>query len=230
MTTSLPKNNHKISYSFEGSDLIVASLLRNIQDGIYIDVGANHPEVQNNTRYFYELGWNGLAIDGNEEFEKLWNQKRPRDIFVSELISDVVKEVEFAIYPENTISSIDVSTIQRYSTRFTNEEIIKKILSTNTLFNLKNKYFGEREIHLLSVDIEGEDLNCLVGANLDKWKPGVIVIETKNLSLYEVSDNEIVTYLSNLGYRLIAKTPLDAFFVYPSKTYLEWIPKQLLLN
>ena len=39
----------KISYSFEGSDLICASILRNVSNGVYIDIGSNHPEINNNT-------------------------------------------------------------------------------------------------------------------------------------------------------------------------------------
>lgn len=229
LMTQLPiKNSGKVSYSFEGSDLIVTSLLRDVQQGLYIDVGANHPERQNNTNYFYQQGWNGLAIDGNEEFQRLWLQQRPRDVFITTLVSDVVKAVEFAIYPDNTISSMDASAIERYSSRYKEEEIVKIIKTTTTLFDLKNQYFENFEIHLLSIDVEGEDLNCLLGANLNVWKPGVIVIETKNLSLYDVSSNDIVGYLTSVGYRLIAKTPLDAFFVYPEKSYLQWIPKSIL--
>lgn len=226
LTTHLPY--FKNSYSFEGSDVIAASLLRSVDKGIYIDVGANHPRLQNNTSYFYQQGWHGLAIDGNEEFEKLWLHNRPRDIFVTALVSASIKEVEFAIYPDNKLSSMDSSAIQRYEARYAQEEITKKQRTTSTLLNLKNKYFEEQEIHLLSIDVEGEDLNCLVGANLALWKPGVIVIETKNLSLYNVLNNAIVEYLTSFGYRLIAKTPLDAFFVYPQKSYLEWIPKSII--
>ena len=230
LMTHLPRSKKypKLSYSFEGSDLIVASLLRNIHKGLYIDVGANHPEVQSNTNYFYQQGWNGLAIDANEEFAKLWSQIRPRDIFTTELVSNVRQEVEFAIYPDNTISSMDKLAIERYSSRYSKAEIIKTVKTTTTLFDLKNRYFRENEVHLLSVDIEGEDLNCLLGAKLADWKPGVIVIETKNLSLYDAFSNDIVNYLTEVGYRLIAKTPLDAFFIYPDKTYFDWIPKSII--
>ena len=226
LATFLPYS--KSSYSFEGSDLIVSSLLRNISQGKYIDVGANHPTIQNNTNYFYQKGWRGLAIDGNDEFEILWKRNRPLDVFLTELVSDSTKEVEFSIYPDDTLSSMDSSSIQRYEGRYAKDEIITKRATTTTLEKLKNKYFQEQEIHLLSIDIEGEDLNCLVGANLNFWKPGVIVIETKNLSLYKISGNEIVEYLTSFGYRLIAKTPLDAFFVYPQKSYLQWIPKSII--
>jgi hypothetical protein len=67
-----------------------------------------------------------------------------------------------------------------------------------------------------------------VGARLDLWQPGVIIVETKHLSIYHVLENETVTYLTSLGYRMIAKTPLDAFFVFPAKDYLEWIPETII--
>lgn len=218
----------KASYSFEGSDLIVGSLLRNVSQGCYIDIGANHPVVQNNTYHFYRSGWRGLAVDGNDEFGALWGQIRADDIFVTGLISDAIKDVEFAIYPEKTISSIDAAAIARYSSRYRPEDVIVEKRTTTTLFDLKKTYLPDDEIHLLSVDIEGEDLNCLVGARLDQWQPGVIVIETKNMSLYDTTSNEVVRYLTSLGYRLIAKTPLDAFFVFPQKHYLQWIPASIL--
>ena len=218
----------KTSYSFDGADLIASALLRNVGGGNYIDVGANHPQFNNNTNFFYRKGWRGLAIEGNDQFKELWEKDRPQDIFVSALISNVVKNVEFAIFPDNSMSTIDVSTIKRISSRFKSEEIIKQEKSTTTLFDVKNKFFNNTEIHLLCIDIENEDFNCLLGAQLELWKPGLIVIEVKNLSLYNILNNEIVEYLTSIGYRMIAKTALDAFFVFPKKKYLDWIPETIL--
>jgi hypothetical protein len=59
-------------------------------------------------------------------------------------------------------------------------------------------------------------------------RPGVIVVEAKHCSLHRPLENEVVKYLVDQGYRFIAKTPLDAFFVLPEKSYLSWIPSQLL--
>jgi len=220
-------NYLKSSYSFEGSDLIASSLLREVHNGVYIDVGANHPALHNNTKIFYDRGWRGLAIDGNEEFCNLWHKDRPRDIFITALISNNVRNVEFNIYPDKTISSIDPSAIGRYSSRFLEDEITTQRKTTTTLSNLLKKHIPNEEVHLMSVDIEGEDLNCLLGAELTNWKPGLIIIETKNLSLYNVKQNIIVDYLTDIGYRLIAKTPLDAFFIFPEKEYFSWVPKSI---
>jgi len=226
--TSENESYPRQSYALEGSDLIAASLLRKVSRGTYIDVGANHPTVQSNTRYFYDRGWSGLAIDGNGTFEKEWLEHRPRDVFVPALVSSEIKDVEFSIYPDSTLSSIDRDSIARYTARYGDQPIRKEIRKTTTLFDLKNRYLQQEEIHLLSVDVEGEDLNCLVGAKLDQWAPGVIIVETKHLSIYHVLENEIVGYLNSVGYRMIAKTPLDAFFVFPAKDYLDWIPKTII--
>jgi hypothetical protein len=223
-TDSYPRQ----SYALEGSDLIAASLLRDVSRGTYVDAGANHPTVQSNTRYFYDRGWSGLAVDGNSAFEKEWRERRPRDVFVPALVSSEIKDVEFSIYPDSTLSTIDGDSVARYSARYGDQHIQKEIRKTTTLFDLKNRYLQQGEVHLLSVDVEGEDLNCLKGARLDRWTPGVIIVETKHLSIYHALENEIVGYLNSAGYRMIAKTPLDAFFVFPAKDYLGWIPATIM--
>jgi hypothetical protein len=218
---------HKTSYSLEGEDLILASLLRDVEQGTYIDAGANHPIVINNTYGFYRKGWTGLAIDGNASFAGLWADLRPNDTFVHGLLSDAVKEVEFRIFPDDTMSSMDAETGERYATRFERGAVKVEKMETSRLGDLRKTYLPEGEIHLLSVDVEGEDLNVMIGADLQVMRAGVIVVETKNCSLYSPLDNNLVKYLTDLGYRLIAKTPLDAFFVLPEKSYLSWIPKTL---
>lgn len=218
----------KVSYSLEGEDLILASLLREVGRGIYIDVGANHPTLINNTYRFYQMGWSGLAVDGNDSFAQAWAEQRPNDIFVQGLVSDEIKDAEFFVFPDDTISSMDAGTSKRYAARFDEKNVEVRRIRTITLESLRQSYLPEGEIHLLSVDVEGEDLNVLMGGNLGSMRPGVVVVETKNCSLYQPLESDIVRYMTNIGYRFVAKTPLDAFFVWPDKPYLSWIPKPLI--
>jgi len=67
-----------------------------------------------------------------------------------------------------------------------------------------------------------------LGQGLINGSPASIIVETKHLSIYHVLENDIVGYLTSAGYRMIAKTPLDAFFVFPAKDYLDWIPKTII--
>jgi FkbM family methyltransferase len=226
LTTHLPYS--VFSHSFEGSDLIAQSLLRNVSTGMYVDVGAFHPKHLNNTYNFYLRGWSGIAIDADPSLEDIWVSERPRDRFIPAVLSDQVKKVELHIFSDKTMNSVDPATISRYAKRMAPSDVSVKTLNSTTLEILKDKYFPRHEIHLLSIDIEGEDLKCLIGANLKFWRPGLIVVETKNLSLYNISNNEIVAYLTSIGYRLIAKNLLDAFFIDPKKSYFEWIPRSLI--
>src|SRR6476646_5268501 len=57
------------SYSQEGEDRVLASLLfkirggKEVTDGFYVDVGAHHPFKYSNTCFFYARGWQGINID-----------------------------------------------------------------------------------------------------------------------------------------------------------------------
>ncbi|MCA6320119.1 MAG: FkbM family methyltransferase, partial [Phenylobacterium sp.] len=76
----------------------------------------------------------------------------------------------------------------------------------------------------MSIDIEGEEINALRGARLDVFRPGVVCVEIKNVSVHTIGENELYQYMESFGYRLIAKMPLDSIFVDTRKPYLSWIP------
>lgn len=219
----------KSSFSIEGEDLIAAQLLRDVDCGFYVEVGANHPVTANNTYRFYRMGWQGIAIDGNSDYAAEWQEMRPRDFFVSALVSNTEKEVDFSVYEDPTIASIDPSTVSRYNKRYSSGPEIRAS-KTTTLKEILSRpeCQAPKEIHLLAVDVEGEDENVLAGADIASLRPGVILVETKNLSLSRPSDHGIFRLLSGLGYKFVAKTPLDSFFVLPEKAYLRWIPNGLL--
>jgi FkbM family methyltransferase len=226
LKTHLPVDRK--SYSASGADCIVQSILRDVKSGTYIDIGANHPKLDNNTYYFYEKGWSGLAVDPNMDFDVMWKHERPLDKFEPVVVSLEEGVFNYYKFPDSTLNGIDETQMTRYSKRFPIEEIVVEKRLGKTLDNLRSLYLAKKEIHFLSIDVEGAELDILSGANLRAWKPGVILIETKNMSLYNVSDNKIVDYLTSLGYRLISKTLLDAIFVLPQKDYLKWIPKTIL--
>jgi FkbM family methyltransferase len=223
MTARLVRPERNMSYATGGVDVVLKSILRDVQFGTYLDVGANHPIDLSNTYLFYENGWSGFAIDGNAEYIQTWNDLRPRDIFLNEVVSDVQKNIKFEIFPEPTMSTIDVSTRDRYRKKFENNSNSIIEMESTTIFDIYEESI-KKEIHLLNIDIEGEEMNALMGANLSVFRPGVICIEIKNLSVHNLGGNDIFNYLVEHGYRMITKTPLDSIFVDLDKSYLSWVP------
>ena len=223
MTGRLARPERNMSYAVGGVDLVLNSILRDVEVGAYLDVGANHPIDFSNTYIFYERGWSGYAVDGNAGYRSDWSEIRPRDTFLNEIVSDSPKSVRFEIFPDPTMSTIAHTTGEKYRLKF--KDLKPKILDVEatTIFHIYQSDIN-REIHLFNIDIEGEELNALKGARLDIFRPGVICIEIKNVSIYNIQDNEIFKYIERFGYRLIAKTPLDSIFVDTRKPYLSWIP------
>ena len=52
-----------VSYAQYREDLTLAALLHEKEKGFYVDVGANHEEIDSVTKYFYERGWSGFTDD-----------------------------------------------------------------------------------------------------------------------------------------------------------------------
>jgi len=101
-------NNAKKSYSFGGMDLLINYLYKNKFNGVYIDVGCNHPIVGNNTFLLYQKGWSGINIDLDSNIIEMFNYFRPKDCNVNSAVSNSEKETDLFFYHErsaiNTIS------------------------------------------------------------------------------------------------------------------------------
>jgi hypothetical protein len=61
------------NFSQAGQDLFVLSMLEGKRDGVFLDLGCNQPILINNT-YLLEsgFGWNGLSVDIDERYFKLF--------------------------------------------------------------------------------------------------------------------------------------------------------------
>ena len=70
----------KISYSSNKEDVIIDILTGFKPNGVYIDVGANHPDIISVTKKFYDRGWRGVNIEPNYDNYLLFLEKRKRDI------------------------------------------------------------------------------------------------------------------------------------------------------
>ena len=85
----------------------------------------------------------------------------------------------------------------------------------------------DHNFSLLTIDTEGMDLKVVQGLNLNRYRPQVILIEIRLFQFANPFKNEIVSYMYENNYCLIAKTPYDAFFVSKENT-LGWIPSEML--
>ena len=78
----------KKSYSISNVDLVIDRMFANIDKGIYVDVGCNHPIKFNNTYLLYRRGWRGINIDFDSKSIKEFKKYRPKDYSVEKIVSN----------------------------------------------------------------------------------------------------------------------------------------------
>lgn len=90
-----PWNNYRLKYQFNGSDQInssysqvwqdifVLTILQGKHNGTYLEIGAEHPDLINNTYLLTtQFNWTGVSIDCVEDHQKSWAQHRPDSKFI----------------------------------------------------------------------------------------------------------------------------------------------------
>lgn len=199
----------KKSYSQYAEDLIIQSYFsKEIKNGLYVDVGCHHPRRGSNTYSLYQKGWTGILID-LEEIKVLANQLiRRRDKVIFAAVSDSEEWVE-------------IFSDEKYSTNAT----IKKNLSirndrsigqvkTQTLTNILNQQNFQKNFELLSIDVEGVDLQVLKGLDLESYHPKIICIENwdSRNGILAILNSDIHKYLDNKNYELVAVSGLSTIY------------------
>ena len=187
----------KLSYSQFGEDCALYPIFggRKIKKGLfYVDVGCHHPRKGSNTYFLYKRGGRGVLID--MELEKIYACKilRPKDISILAAVSDKVEEVE--IYSDKKFSNL--TTISNNSRE--GKAVVGKIRTKTLTSILDATKYRNKEIDLLSVDVEGVDLEVLKGLDFKVYNPKVVVVESLNSNIDNILNGEIHKFLSNIGY------------------------------
>lgn len=71
------------SYSQAAQDLFVEAVTNGKENGYFLEIGSNHPEIHNNT-YLLEkkYNWKGLMVEYDKSFEPLYKKYRPNSFYV----------------------------------------------------------------------------------------------------------------------------------------------------
>jgi len=197
-----------------GEDLIIESFLPFKKDGFYVDVGANHPIKFNNTLLFHNKGWKGINIEPNPKKKWLFNLFRNKDTNLTIGIGKEKSEMDFYVFDESTLSTFDENSVKEFKKI---GHIVTNIIKVPILplKDVLEKYAGEREIDLMSVDTEGYDMEVLQSNDWKKFRPRFIIIETLEYregntgkKLNDIYDK----YMNEIGYNKIADTHINTIY------------------
>lgn len=169
----LGKRERVISYShpFDMEDVILYHVLYNRDKIFYIDIGSNDPFSYSVTKLFYDTkNAHGINVEPQKDLIKITDRERKRDVNLCVGVGNEPGEAEFFIQGE-------CSTLVR--DHVMDEECYSEKIKIITLSQICDKYIADnQEISFLKIDVEGGEKGVLEGANFEKYRPRIVVMES----------------------------------------------------
>jgi FkbM family methyltransferase len=185
--------------------------------GVFVEVGAAGPEFLSTSMHFRENGWRIISIEPNPEFCKLHHEKG-YEVLQYACGDHDEDDVEFfivnsdgAVYHGGKVSYESFSSLglkdsyAKLKKDINQQKIIVQLRRLDTI--LETHASDIKEIDILSVDVEGWELEVMNGLNFNKYCPRLMIIE--NL----FSSNQYITYMKEKGYILWKRA-------YPNDVYI----------
>ena len=173
--------NRLLSYSQPGQmeDVILYHALLHDKELFYIDVGSNDPVKDSVTKLLYDMAdAHGINIEPQIELCRLTQKERPRDISLNCGIGE--KHSSMLLHVCGGFSTFET----------VNREYESRRIEVYTLAEVCSTYIKQgQKISFLKIDVEGFERQVLFGADLMKYRPLIIEIESVD------AENNMPTYV-----------------------------------
>ena len=192
-------------FSEAGQDMLVKeNFFKNQKSGFFLEIGA-FDGIQGSNCYHFEkfMNWQGIAVEASPlQFEKLKKNRNCKLMNVA--LGSENKQVEFYEVAEGFTQ---MSGINNLNFKNSFERIKKNSDSKINKINIECKTFenlipSDQIIDLISIDIEGNELDVLNSINFDKYQIKVIILENntpKELSYLKFFLEKNFNYFDRVG-------------------------------
>lgn len=204
------------SVSEQGEDLVLMRVFKalGIPKPTYLDIGSHDPVRFNNTYKLYTNGSRGVLVEPNPFFFEKSKKIRPGDkvLNIGIGITDQ-KEADYYMIRDrsllNTFSKKHADKLVKISGPGAIEKVIKMpLVNINTV--IKRHFKGAPA--LVSIDVEGLDLEILRTLDFKRHRPAVFCIETLVFNTNKVR-TEVVEFMRTKGYSIRGGTFVNTIFV-----------------
>jgi FkbM family methyltransferase len=180
------------------------------RDGVVVEVGANDPTALTSQSLHLEneLGWQAVLIEPNPDLAQRARDERPRaKVFEFACVSsDDIGELSFYIPVTTTGEIHSHASIEKNidDQQYAEHRVLK--VRSKTLNSILDES-GIQQIDLLSIDVEGAEMEVLKGLDLSKHRPRLILLEDKHVFLNKHR------LLKRNGYSLAFRTGQNCWYI-----------------
>ena len=202
-----------VSYAQNFEDVMLWRALKHVENGFYVDIGAQDPVVDSVSLAFYEHGWRGVHVEPTQQYSDKLRAARPDEKVMQVAIGNHSGTLTFYEFQDTGLSTADADIANKHQEAgFRCNETLVPVISLDALF----EGIGAKDIHWLKLDVEG-----LEKAVLESWRdstilPWVLVLESTRPLTQEESHEEWEQLLLNKGYGFVYFDGLNRFYVSPN--------------
>ena len=201
-------------------DYILAYVLRDVKKGVYVDVGANDPDENSVTKYFYQAGWRGINIEPNPDMLTLLKKARPEDINLGIGISDKPGFLTFYRFARfSGLSTFNRDLALQHRAKGVEFDTIP--IPVSTLDEVFEQHENVKHgVTFLNVDVEGFEQYVFASVDLGHHPATVVMAEATAPETEVPSYQPWQSALFAAGYLFAMDDGLNRYYVHPSHSGL----------
>lgn len=200
-----------ISYAQNYEDVALWRALKQISNGFYVDLGAQHPVTDSVTRAFYDRGWRGVHVEPVASYAALLRADRPDETVVEKAIGAAPGTMTLHVLEDSGLSSL-VAESARAGEKTLGRSARTIEVPVITLDQLLAQHEG-RDIHFMKIDIEGAEKAALSGWSPEKFRPWIILVEATKPNSPEPNHHDWEPLILAGGYDFAYFDGLNRFYV-----------------
>ena len=199
--------DYKTYYAQNREDIILSAFFSEDEKGFYVDVGANDPNKDSVTKYFYQKGWRGINIEPIKRLHAKLERERPRDINLNIGVGEKEAKLRFREYLGadglSTFSSSMKEEHEDNTSELKYDEYDVEVVPLTKLF----EQHDVKSIQFMKVDVEGYEYEALKGNDWRRYRPEVICIEAAHIK------KDWHEFLEKKGYQQVFNDGLNDYLV-----------------
>src|ERR1035437_932931 len=198
-----------ISYAQNFEDIMLWRALGHVENGFYIDVGANDPTADSVTKLFYDRGWSGINIEPLSVHFADLERERPRDINLCCAAGPTSGEIEIWECDVRGWTTADKAAIAEHIAQGESGNYLQVPMSTLTEICQQH---APQEIHFLKIDVEGFEQSVLEGMDFGRFRPWIVVVEATHPNAGEEVHEQWESLLTTANYVFVYADGLNRFY------------------
>lgn len=210
-----------VSYAQNFEDVMLWRALGSIQNGSYIDIGAQDPVKDSVSLAFYQHGWRGLHLEPTHQYATALKRARPDERVRQAAVGSAPGQLTFYEFTDTGLSTGDQRIAQQHIDEgYAPTTHTVDVVTLDQLLGEWQREHGSKALHWLKIDVEGMEGEVIKGWQDSPVRPWVIVIESHAPGSQQHAHTAWEGALIEKGYQYVYTDGINRFYLAESQQAL----------